>query len=82
MIVVVPTASSVLPSVEYGVTSTYHWPQFDKNVTDQFGENPVEGFTEVTGPSLFKKAIGLSSTDEEVLIGAHIKIYLYSLSDP
>ena len=66
MVVVVPTDNPALPSVEFGVTATYHWPQFDKNVTDEFGENPVDGFTEVDGPSMFKKAIDLSGTDEEV----------------
>ena len=53
-------------SVEYGVSTTYHWPQFDKNVTDQYGQNPISGFTEVNGPGLFQKAIQLSSIQEQV----------------
>lgn len=67
MIVVVPTDPPELGSVLFEETTTYHWPLFHKNVTNAFGENPTEGFTEVDGPNLFKKGIGLSSDDEQVI---------------
>ena len=60
MIVIVPTDPPNLESVEYGKTATYHWPQFQTNVTDEFGATPTEGFKEVNGPSMFKKGMELS----------------------
>ena len=64
--VVVPTDNPNLPSVKFEDTSTYYWPQFDLNITDAFGNTPVEGFTTVNGPSMFKKAVALSSDKKEV----------------
>ena len=65
MIVIVPTDPPNLPSVDYSVTTTYHWAQFDKNITYEFGNNPVDGFKEVYGPYMFEKGIGLSG-DKQV----------------
>ena len=63
---VVPTDPPDLPSVQFEDTTTYHWPVFNKNVTNAFGENPTEGFTEVDGPNMFKKGIELSSLENQV----------------
>ena len=66
MIVVVPTDPPDLGSVLFEETTTYHWPQFNLNVTDAFGATPLEGFSEVDGPNMFKKGIGLSKEDQQV----------------
>lgn len=58
--VVIPTDPPNIETVEFQFTSTYHWPTFNLNVTDEFG-NPInEGFDVVNGPSLFKQGISLS----------------------
>lgn len=64
--VVVPTDPPALGSVLYQETATYVWPMFNLNVTTPFGDTPTEGFTQVDGPNMFKKAIELSSDESQV----------------
>jgi len=60
VVVVVPTDNPALGSVSYQHTTTYHWPQMDKNLTDADGNELTEGFTETNGPPpTFKKAVEL-----------------------
>ena len=72
----VPTDPPQLDSVLFEDTATYHWPQFNKNVTNAFGENPTDGFTEVDGPNMFKKGIALASDDDQVRITEVLVLFL------